>query len=70
MEETEVMTVLESMKADPAFITESAYRVNAELWPGNRISFIDSHVTYLKAHPTVNPKHYLANLKLMLRKTV
>jgi hypothetical protein len=68
MDEEEVLTSLRSMEADPAFVTKSAYRANAEQWPGNRISFVGTHVSYLKVHPSVDPKHYLANLRLMLRK--
>lgn len=68
MEETEILAALRLLEDDPAFVTKSAYRANAELWPNNRISFVDCHLIYLKAHPTLNPKHYISNLKLMLRK--
>lgn len=68
MEETEILAALRLLEDDPAFVTKSAYRANAELWPNNRISFVDCHLIYLKAHPALNPKHYLSNLKLMLRK--
>ena len=68
MDEEEITTVLQMMQDDPKFVTKSAYRANAELWPGNRISFVNTHMVYLKAHPSLDPKHYLANLRLMLRK--
>lgn len=68
MEETEILDALRSLEKDPAFVTKSAYRANAELWPNNRISFVDCHLIYLKAHPMLDPRHYLSNLKLMLRK--
>lgn len=68
MDDTTILTALETMQGDPSLVTKSAYRANAELWPGNRISFIDAHLAYLKTHPAVNPSHYLSNLRLMLRK--
>jgi hypothetical protein len=68
MQESDILTALQAMETDKSLITKSAYRANAELWPKNRISFVDSHLTYLKSHPAVNPSHYLSNLKLMLRK--
>lgn len=70
MEETEILAALKSLEKDPAYETKSAYRANAELWPNNRISFVDSHLVYLKAHPLLNPRHYISNLKLMLRKRI
>ena len=69
MTEDEIREVLEEMSTDPQMITVSAYRANAELWPGNRISFIDTHLAYIKSHPNLNPQHYLSNLRLSIRKT-
>ena len=68
MEETEIVAVLRALENDPAFVTKSAYRANTLLWPNNRISFVDSHLMYLKAHPVLEPRHYISNLRLMLRK--
>lgn len=65
----EAKSLLLEMEASPAFITKSAYRANAELWPKHRISFIDLHIEYLCAHPQVSTKDYLSNLRLKLRKT-
>jgi hypothetical protein len=70
MEEAEILAALKSLEKDPAFITKSAYRANAVLWPNHHISFVDTHLMYLKARPALNPQHYIANLKLMLRKKV
>ena len=68
MEETDITTALQAMETDKSLVTKSAYRANGDLWPGNRISFVQTHLVYLKGHPAVNPNHYLSNLKLMLRK--
>lgn len=69
MDEIEILTALQSMEADPNLITKSAYRANIDVWPDNRISFVDSHLAYLKAHPAVDPRHYLSNLRLMIKRT-
>lgn len=67
MQEEEIVAVLESMEADGSMLTAAAYRANTEKWPTNSISFVETHISYLKTHPAVNPSYYLSNLKLMLR---
>lgn len=62
----EVMTMLRSMEDDSKLITKDAYSPNAELYPDGRIPFADIHLSYLKSHKHVNPKHYLSNLRLMI----
>lgn len=59
--------LLLSMVADEAYRTESSYTPNAVLYPDNLISFVDKHMQYLRIHPTTNPRHYISNLRLMLR---
>lgn len=61
--------VLLRLEADPSFITESAYRANAERWPKNRITFIDIHMEYLNTHPEISVEDYLSNLRLKIRKS-
>ena len=70
MDEVQIRKVLESMETDPTLATESAYRANALLWPNNRISFSDIHLTYLKLHPMLSPKDYLSNLRLRSKKRI
>lgn len=67
MEDTEIVTALEAMEEDKTLVTKSAYRANPDVWPGNRASFKQTHLAYLKSHPALNPSHYLSNLRLMLR---
>lgn len=69
MEDNEILAVLHAMENDPGLVTESAFRANSEMWPDHRISFIDTHLAYLKAHPTLRPDYYLSNLKLRIRKS-
>lgn len=70
MDIEEIREALQDMESDPNLITLSAYRANADLWPGNRISFVDSHLAYMKANPGVEPRHYLSNLRLRIKKTI
>lgn len=66
----EIVAALTSLQTNPLYLTEPAYRGNSEKWPDHQISFIDFHLGYLKSQPTLNPWHYLSNLKLKLRKKV
>lgn len=66
--EDEIISELKAMIDNSLYLTEPAYRGNAEKWPGNEISFIDFHLGYLKVHPALDPYHYMANLKLTLKK--
>jgi hypothetical protein len=68
MSEEEVIEKLKKMYADPAYITNSAYAANTDLWPDHRVPFVEAHLRYLKLHPKLEPEHYLSNLRLMLRK--
>ena len=68
MPEDEIAQALKDMVSDPKMITKSSFRANAILWPNNKISFVEAHLMYLKSHPTLNPEHYLSNLRLMIRK--
>ncbi len=58
---------LHRMSEDESYTTGSSYIANTALYPDNSISFVDKHVRYLKAHPSVNPQHYVSNLRLMTR---
>lgn len=68
MEPEEVTAALTAMKNDPKYITRPAYRGNGEVWPDHKISFVENHTAYLRAHPNIKPEHYIANLRLMLKK--
>ena len=68
MDETQLTETLQAMQDDPSFITQTGYRANIALWPENTITFIDTHLAYLRAHPKVDSHTYISNLKLRLRK--
>jgi hypothetical protein len=67
METEEIRTALAGMEADPALITDSVYSANIT-WADNRMPFVDAHVAYLKAHPNVSPRQYLANLRMRIKR--
>jgi hypothetical protein len=58
---------LKEMAANHAYNTEPSYSANSELYPNNRIPFVDKHMEYIRSHPKTDPQHYLANLRLMMR---
>lgn len=58
---------LQRMTTDASFNTKSSYSSNSVLYPDNRISFVDKHMNYLISHPMLEPKQYLANIKLITR---
>jgi len=70
VDEGDIVAALRSLESNPLYLTEPTYRGNIEKWPDHQISFIDFHLHYMKSQPTLNPWHYLANLKLKLRKSV
>lgn len=69
MTEEEVKDTLKAMEKNPFLVTKSIYKANSELWPDHQMPFTDYHIAYLKAHPTLDPRQYLANVRLMVRKT-
>jgi len=66
--EDEIVAELALLEANSNYVTKPAYRGNIEKWPNHQISFVDFHLGYLKNHSSLNPHHYIANLRLMLSK--
>jgi hypothetical protein len=66
-EGAKIKEALQRMASDSTYMTASSYSANSNLYPDNLISFVDKHLDYLRAHPATNPRHYLANLRLMTR---
>lgn len=63
----ESLIILQDMERDPSLITKDAYTPNVALYPDGRMPFVDIHMAYLKSHKQVDPKHYLSNLRLMIK---
>ena len=67
MTETEIVEVLTALAEDDSFHTKPGYSIDITAYPDSIVPFIESHVGYLQKHPQVDPKHYLSNLRLMLK---
>ena len=68
LEDENIEQRLQSMTEDDSLATTTSYSTNVGLYPDNEIPFVDKHMAYLLNHPRVNVDHYLANLRLMLKK--
>ena len=66
MTEDEVMGALEEMVKNIGLDTQPSYIKDSQE-ASHLISFIERHTAYLKGHPKVNPEHYLANLRTMIK---
>lgn len=66
-EGVEIKEILIEMAKDATFNTEQSYSANSSLYPDHIISFVDKHMNYINTHPSVDPQHYVANLRLMTR---
>lgn len=67
VEGEEVKQMLKDMVKDKGYNTDSSYSANSDLYPDSQIPFVDKHVNYINNHPSLDPHHYLANLRLMTR---
>lgn len=59
----EILTEMEQnvlLNTDPVLLRDTEHSMNST-------SFCEKHATYLKEHPKVNPKDYLANLHTMIK---
>ncbi len=61
----QIEQTLRSMAEDVRYNTDSTYSADAVQYPNNLIPFVDKHMNYLKTHPSVDPHHYVSNLRLM-----
>jgi hypothetical protein len=58
---------LSDMLTNQGYTTESTYNTNSDLYPDNKIPFVEKHMHYIATHPSVDPNHYLANLRLITK---
>lgn len=63
----DVKVVLQSFEDDPTMNTAGRYSPTAHEWPDSIMPFREVHLAYLRKNKTVNPAHYLSNLKLMIK---
>ncbi len=64
----EIISILTEFENDPNMNTEGRYSPTADEWPDNIMPFREIHLSYLQKNKSVNPAHYLSNLKLMITK--
>lgn len=62
-----ILEELKSMASNATYNTGSSYSTDSGAYSDNLMPFVDKHMRYLIAHPSVDPDHYLANLRLMTR---
>lgn len=67
LEGAEIEDMLRTMEADDAFNTESSYIADSVNFPDNTLSFMDKHKRYIVANPSLDPRSYVANLRLKTR---
>jgi hypothetical protein len=67
VEGAEIARTLKQMSTDERYNTKPSYSANTDVYPNNLIPFVDKHMAYLSTHPSTNPEHYIANLRLMTR---
>lgn len=65
MEETGIAAVLTSMERDT--LLRTAPVVVRDTTSVDVVTFREKHLTYLKKHPKVNARNYLANLRTMIK---
>ncbi|MBP9761809.1 hypothetical protein KBD11_01945 [Candidatus Saccharibacteria bacterium] len=58
---------LQAMMDCDTFTTTSSYSPNGDIYPDHSVSFVDKHIAYLCAHPSITPEQYLSNLRLKTR---
>lgn len=66
-EEKEIREELKEMMLSGAYNTTSRYTPNSNEYPDGLMPFVDRHIRYLYANPNLDPRMYLANLRLKTR---
>jgi len=66
LEGTAIAAVLTSMERDAVLRTGPVVN-QASLGDVEVVTFKEKHLTYLKQHPKVNSRNYLANLRTMIK---
>lgn len=64
LEGAEIEDMLKTMEADKGYNTESSYIADGVKYPGNVLSFMEKHKRYIIANPNIDPRSYVANLRM------
>lgn len=65
MTEAEIIYILRSMESSSSFDTKQSLATSLE--PDAVITFTEKHLEYLRAHPKISARSYLANLHTMVK---
>lgn len=60
-------TELRALDQNKTYQTNSSYSADGELYPDHQIPFVDKHMAYLRDHPELDSRQYIANIKLKTR---
>lgn len=63
-EGADIEAMLRAMEADDGYNTESSYIADGVKYPGNVLSFMEKHKRYIIANPNLDPRSYVANLRM------
>jgi hypothetical protein len=66
-EEQEIREALLNMVGDSTYNTQATYTAMSITYPDGHLTFVEKHMRYLNAHPKLDAKMYLANLRLKTR---
>ena len=66
IDKDQIQEVLIGMEQDDGLQTDLEY-VDNTLYSNRVVSFSEKHLIYLRNHPKINPQHYLANLRTMIK---
>ena len=64
LEGAEIEDMLKTMEADAGYNTQSSYIADGVKYPGNVLSFMEKHKRYIIANPNIDPRSYVANLRM------
>jgi len=67
-EGSEVEALLQAMEADTQYNTESSYIADGVKFPDHVLSFKEKHKRYIIANPNLDPRSYVANLRLKTKR--
>lgn len=63
----QIENMLRAMEKDTSYNTESTYVADGVQFPDHILSFMDKHKRYILANPAIDPRSYVANLRLKTR---
>lgn len=63
----DIKRLLTDMAEDGGFYTRASFSPDTTKYPDNFMPFVDKHLAYLSAHPNLDARMYIANLKMMTR---